>query len=144
MNGWQRLWLVLTATALIMFGGIYPLTEVYKFNVSMHSYRQDIVRDLQAPRCAPYINLPARQLVKPAFNDGSADCTALYYSRTVGDQDVYPYTLDLYDKREATRKRADFLELAGVFSGLIAVVSGLVYLAGFLVAWIRRGFARVA
>lgn len=143
MNGWQRLWFVLTALSLIIFGIFYPYYETYKFNYSSYSYRESVAKDIQSSRCNIYINQPFNKLIEPQFGEGGS-CWHLYTTRKYDDKDIYPYSLSVYDAKEKSRKLQMFFSLAALFSGLVLAGSALGYFAGFLISWIRRGFTQTA
>lgn len=144
MNGWQRLWFVLTAGALLVFGLIYPYTQAYKYSYSQYGYREDLKKDLSSPFRINYITRPFSRLVEPPYSPDGRNCWHLYTTRKYEDIDTYPYSISAYDNKESKRKREDYLTGALMYGVLVLIASGLLYLVGFLIAWIRRGFVQTA
>jgi len=142
MNGWQRIWLVLTVLALVIGGIFYPYFEVYVSSSSNYEYRRSLIKDLQAAECKVYRDLPASKLIEPSPNTNGEDCVTLYYARIFSERDIYPYSIETYDKNEADRSRKKLFVLIGVMVVTILIASGLLYFAGVVTAWIRQGFSQ--
>jgi hypothetical protein len=142
MNGWQRLWLVFTTLSFIGFGVLYPLS-FYGPTWGERQYRESFIKDLQSPACSAYISKPLRDLVEPPFSEGGT-CWHLYTSRRYGKADIFPYTIERYDEVQAQQDREFVLEGMAVAGGITLFLSALLYGTGFLIAWIRRGFAKPA
>ena len=140
MNGWQRLWFVLTCLAFVGFGVVYPYLFINQINLAELDYRQRLIRDLDSPLCRDYAIRPFSQLTEPPFDVEGGGCYVLYLSRQFNDKSgIQPYTLAAYDAYKAAYKREQFFWGVALIGGLVLVVSALVYFLGFLVAWIRRG-----
>jgi hypothetical protein len=144
MNGWQRIWLVLTGLALVIGGLFYPYHLVYMNKYRDSLYRESIIKDLQSPQCSSYVSQPISSLKKPQFISGGGSCWHIYTSRNQANDDAYPYSLAAYDANEPDRKQRDFFAFAENIIVMVLIASLLLYFAGFLVAWIRRGFAKTA
>jgi hypothetical protein len=142
MNGWQRIWLALTALGFTGFGVLYPLS-FYGPTWGERQYRESFIKDLQSPTCSPYRNKPFKELVEPPFSEGGT-CWHLYTSRRYEKTDVVPYTLARYDEGQAQQDREFVIEGMAMAGGLTLFLSALLYGAGVLIAWIRRGFAKPA
>src|SRR5262245_15649992 len=145
MNGWQRLWFVLTCLAFVGFGVAYPFLFINQTDLAESDYRRRLIRDLDSPRCRDYAIRPLSQLTEPPFDFEGGGCYHLYLSRQFGNKSgIEPYTLAAYDAHRAADKREQFFIGVAIFGGFVLVVSALVYFLGFLVAWIRRGFRQAA
>jgi len=143
MNGWQRLWFVFSALALVIFGLLFPYREANQHISSNFHYRESLAKDYQSGRCSAYINQPLNSLREPPFESGGRGCWHIYTSRFYAKKDTFPYTLAVYDAEKAQEKLEGFFTLTAIYGGLTLAGSALLYFAGFLVAWVRRGFAQM-
>jgi hypothetical protein len=144
MNGWQRLWLTLSALSFVVLGLVYPLMTVYGGNPGQIAFREVLLKELRSGQCSLYIDLPLAELREPPTNVYGVDCSAIYFSRKASGQDVYPYTIEAYDAREAARKRQDVYLSIALFSCMSAIASSLVYGLGLVIARLRQGFSQIA
>ncbi|MGN7124352.1 hypothetical protein [Methylorubrum thiocyanatum] len=142
MNGWQRLWVVLSALSLVIFGIVYPyVTVVGAVNSGADwEYRNAARKEVRSGKCDDYINGEFSRLAAPAFSLTEPTCYHIYYSRYFSKtKGPYEEKQDL-DERLA-EARWDALGFVGIASACVLIASGLVYFLGWLVAWVRRGFA---
>jgi hypothetical protein len=144
MNGWQQLWLIVSALSFVSLGLIYPLTMVYSRNPGEEAYREVLLKELRSEKCKPYINQPIAELRAPPTSLSGVDCSAIYFGRMVGSRDIRPYSIEAYDAQQSARKLNGFYPLMGIFSCLILAASGLLYALGLGIAWIRSGFNQTA
>lgn len=145
MNGWQRLWLVLTAVVLLGYGVFYPFVYVGENVLGRYYYeeRYNLLKDLESPQCSQYAAKPLNSLVKPEWGEGGT-CYYLYQARKYDDSNTIPFTIEAFD-RQKNRQYYEYLFGTMAATSVITLVcAGLVYFAGFLTAWIRRGFAKAA
>jgi hypothetical protein len=141
LNGWQRLWLVGTICLGLWFIGWWPLMQAGEQHFRSWDYRQTIEKEFANPACRDYQVLPTAALREPAYGQA---CYHIYLSRKYDDTGTVPYTLAVYDGNRDTHWRNVYL--AGLGIGVVGTVtlSALVYLVGWVIAWILRGFRRTA
>ena len=124
LNGWQRLWIVV-AVVLLVFVGLVVAIE-------FPDRDQDVLRELQSSDCLAYRGLQAGDStdVGPCF-----DLVAYQSTFEVKLSSVRDYEENLRGRRYKV-----------VFYGLLwwAGLAGTIYLFGFAVAWVRRGFVSKA
>jgi hypothetical protein len=137
MNGWQQLWLIVSALSLVSLGLIYPLTIVYRGNPGQEAYREVLLTELRSEKCKPYINQSIAELREPPTSLYGVDCSAIYFGRVVGRRDIRPYSIEAYDAQQSARKLEGFFPLMAIFSCLTLVASALLYALGLAVAWAR-------
>lgn len=143
LKGWKRIWIVLTILAWLMFGLGMPAYFANNFGRDW-DYGYKLRKDFENPACSNYINQPFSSLIGPEYRVDVSNCWFVYTSRQFDVRkytDIMPYTLEVYE-RNATSERWD--QFWGLFGLLNIVVFGgalLVYLIGWTIAWIRRGFA---
>lgn len=136
LNGWQRIWLVLTVVALVVFVGIVPISYMPGRDYLAEA---EIQADIENPICRAYVVEPISSLVQPTYGE---PCDRLYSARKYYGGHSVPYTLKQYQDWHRANWWSNYL--GSVLFTLVAtlLMSGLVYLLGWSVAWIRRGFQR--
>jgi hypothetical protein len=60
------------------------------------------------------------------------------------DDATVPFALEVYERRQNERRRDAYLMALGVGTATTIVLSAMVYLAGWIIAWVMRGFRRTA
>ena len=148
LNGWQRLWLVITV-CFVAYGALFQPFKDCASNEGEHTsgYRDDLKRDLENPDCQAYRTEALSQLKEPTYSNYSdfliGTCWHLYNSRMAYSHvydDIVPYTLAAFDNR-LSQQWTWCLRTSALLWGLIAVIlAGLLYGAGAIIAWIRGGF----
>lgn len=129
LNGWQRLWvlvsllLLLPVTLLVVL--LWPARDA------------EVVRDLASLECAALQKLPPG-FVPERYPSRDEPCRALQAFLIMSQAEVR--SVAQYDSW-LSRRKARTLAVGGL---LWASAAALVYLAGRSVAWVRRGFQRVA
>jgi hypothetical protein len=141
LNGWQRIWIVLTGVSWLGFAVIYPWQDAYRLRSNEYEARRYLQIDLANPMCEAFANRPFSMLKEPR---GTLDCWYLYNERKYaqfhfGDQ--VPYSLQTYSNNLDAQQIKHFLSGFGVLSVVVLVFSALLYAAGTIIAWIRRGFS---
>jgi hypothetical protein len=138
LNGWQRLWLVGTVCLGLWFMGWLPLQDAGKtYDFHHYSFRRELERDFRNPQCRAYQTAPLDTLSKPPWGD---PCYQIFFSRELDE--TVPYTLQAYDRRADARWRETYLGTL-VFGTIVTVLlSAFIYLCGWVVGWIYRGFRR--
>jgi hypothetical protein len=144
MNGWQQLWLIVSALSFVSLGLIYPLTMVYSSNPGQEAYREVLLKELRSEKCKPYISQPIAELREPPTSLYGVDCSAIYFGRMAGSQDIRPYSIEAYDAQQSARKLESLYPLMAILSCLVVAASALLYALGLAVAWIRSGFTQTA
>jgi hypothetical protein len=142
MNGWQRIWFVLTCLLLVGVV-IYSFVETNKYGrtIADDNYRRRVEADLANPQCKLYAEKPFVELTEPPYDPYKRTCFSLYNLRQGKFKDTVPFTLATYEKDLVARRWEQFLTAIYILGFLSVVLSGLTYFAGWVVAWIRRGFA---
>ena len=145
-NGWERLWLVITAASVLyaVTGGTATLIE--PGNKYRYENRSAILREMSRPQCAAYMNRPFNELPKPEYYNSSdyvakPTCLYIYQEREAYDPTTVPYTEEVYRSRFSASYYSLLFEMMG---GSLLVALGfsiLLYLFGWVAAWIRWGFA---
>lgn len=132
-NGWQRIWLVLVMLALL---ASYPFALSLAVKHSL-SYEPDVWTGFGNPECAPVLAMPAGTELTPAPGYDSP-CSSLHTYRSVHDDAAATPSGYLQhivrDQDRYAREALPWLIAA------IAVSAGILYGAGLVVGWIRRGF----
>lgn len=141
MNGWQRLCFV--ATCLAFLASLWTAyTFVYGYKPSEWDYRRKIEADLASDKCTAYTRELFAKLPKPEFGSGGT-CWHIYtHRRYASNPDRLPFTLETYDRDSAEYKLDEFLKGLSFLLAATLVCSGLVYLSGWVLAWIIRGFRK--
>ncbi|CAO4185280.1 hypothetical protein [Methylorubrum extorquens] len=143
MNGWQRLWFVLSALSLLIIGIVYPYVTVIDGvnSQSNWEYRNATRSEVRSGLCDDYINKKLSQLKEPRYSSTENTCyhiyTARWFSKTQGPYDEERFVAERYSEA-----RWDALGFVGIASVCVLIASGLVYFLGWMVAWVRRGFAK--
>lgn len=143
LNGWRRLWLVLTGLALIggvLFAANFALNygEDWKYNSAAR-------KDFQSANCAKFQNDPFPSLQEPTYDSEGGGCWHLYTSRFFDAKahgDIFPYTENVYYANKLLEKWQQFGLGLLIYSVGIALCAAIIYALGAMVAWIVRGFAR--
>ena len=129
LNGWQRLWIVISTLLLVPTAFLGAILWPY--------YDVDTVRDLGAPECREWRDLP-QGVIPGEYPSFEEPCSALQRFlllthvnvRSVGD---YEHYLSI-QKWKA---------VAWAVVGWLACIAAI-SLAGWSVGWIRRGFRQPA
>ena len=166
LNGWQRIWLVLTCLALMLgllrsgllamdYGRVLgdPLDKKENGILDRVWYERGLKADWDSGRCSAYIYEPyvfkqVSGLPDPLpdpYNAQTANCFYLNNARgvqTIMSHDVYPFTEATYLAITVGKERWTVWWRSVWHSSLwIIAGSGILYLIGLTVAWIRRGFS---
>jgi hypothetical protein len=144
MNGWQQLWLVVSASILVALGLVYPLTLVYSSNPGQIAFREVLLKELRSGQCTSYINQPLAELREPPTSLYEVDCSAIYFGRLAGKRDINPYSIEVYDAQQSARRLEDSFPLMALFSCMVLAASALLYVLGFGIASVRSRFTQTA
>jgi len=137
-NGWRRLWVVLSAAALL-----FALVTAVN-NVSPNLVvDQKVVSGFDDPQCKYLVDLPI-DLTRHQDPEYNEPCWPMYLSRlfekTLRGTDLQ--SSDDYREDIRRKRRADIFGSLLAFLTLWLVAIGLLYGLGLVVAWVRRGFAQ--
>ena len=136
MNGWQRLWFVLTCISFIAFAVIYPFELVNQIDLPSENYKARLAKDLETPQCSDYVSKPIEEIIEPIreyINQSGGDCATLYSARTAQHPDIYPYSMAIYERKLSSFKERAILiwlhdfwifDLAYISFGLFSRVYG--------------------
>lgn len=125
LNGWQRLWVVVSVLLVL---------PIALFTVQLCPKRDpNILRDLVAPECNVLRTLPPGfvPLTYPRNDDPCRALETFLYLERVDVRSVTDY-----ERYLSTGKWKAF----GIGLTTWIVLCGLIYSAGWSVAWIKRGF----
>lgn len=136
-NGWQRLWFVCSLLFILYSAVIWPLNKG-----GVMSYRDYfVIESLEKnPECHVYFNKSFSQLVKPSYDH---TCYDVYSAREIyGDSIPGEFTSEKYlDRlREIHNKHIMEGRLIGLVGSMVITI--LVYGAGWVFAWIIKGFKK--
>ena len=138
LNGWQRLWLVGTVCLGLWLVGWWPLQLAGKTHEFYFSFRWELEKDFQNPRCRAYQTAPLGTLSKPPFGE---PCYHISFTRQFDDATV-PYTLENFDRHASVQWREIYLQALALGAVATGLLSAFVYLCGLIVGWIFQGFRR--
>ncbi len=141
MNGWRRIWVALTGLGLL-FAVISAWIKAFEYSPARYDMYSSLLLELDNPACAPYTTEPMANLVKPKFSEDGTTCYQIYVGRRYSKTGATPYTADVFNRDEQAENVQQFWRDAGILLVLTAVASALLYAAGAIVAWVRRGFRR--
>jgi len=132
LNGWQRLWVVITALSFLYTLG-------YSFLEGSKQYRieYEVLSAFERPECKYIVDLPAgfRLEREPSYN---SPCWDLYLYRSIYED--AKNTKDGYIKHMSSLQRTLILQIMGIMLAVWLIGIGLLYAAGATVAWIIKGF----
>ena len=132
LNGWQRLWLVITGLGLL-YAVWFALADGAKY----YGLKGEVLLEFDRPECKAVIEMPAGNKLRPEPGLDNP-CWNLYLYRSI-------YTdarsnSHAYAEHMASLQRSRALETF-VFTLIVWFVSvSLLYLAGKIVGWVLRGF----
>lgn len=137
-NGWKRVWFVLTILGLLysVYLSIFDNNQTYS---GISYFKNDIHEDFQKTECKPYIYESLESLKKPDILD---NCYYIYLERSVLPKDIHPYTEDTYLKELNFKYWSGLGSLFSVYSLITLFLSGIVYLIGWVIYWIIKGFKK--
>jgi hypothetical protein len=143
LNGWQRIWFVLTALGTVFFIVIYPLKISGEARSSSFSYRMSINSDFSNPSCTSYTNDPLNKLVEPPFRENGGSCWHIFTYRRYHEKDIIlPFTKIQYDKLEDAEWWKTFFTVMAIGAVSFWAFSALIYGSGKIVGWIIAGFQK--
>lgn len=136
LNGWQRLWLVVTGAAFI-----YALGWGFVRGSSGggEEVREEVIAAFADSRCGPIVKMPAQSKLSPE-PEGESPCWKLYLYRSIYEN--ASTTAKGYVQDIETRRRDWMLGALGIALVIWLVGVAFLYVVGFVVAWVRRGFVR--
>jgi hypothetical protein len=126
-NGWQRLWIVVSALMLVL-----PLSLV---GILWPERESGILADLNAPACKPWRELPDG-FFPDKYPEWGEECHSLGYF-------LYYRQINVRSERDydsyLIRSRAKLVLIALLlWAGIVVVI----YVLGWSVGWIARGFSK--
>jgi hypothetical protein len=138
LNGWRRLWLVLTCLALVaaLWGSAYIGLETNNSPGSW-DYSRSLEAAIENPGCASFLTTPFNDMKEPDF---SSPCWYIYTTRSYDREAPLPYSMERHYSQNSIERWEAFGIALAILIPMVLIGSALVYLAGWLVAWIRRGF----
>lgn len=144
MNGWQRIWFVLTMVIWICAAILYPAYMVAQSVMKLdESIGRPILAEYASGKCNSYISEPLASLTEPDSNRPPPNCSYIYNLRTIDSKrglTETPYTLEQFKANNQAKAWEKFRSGFDPISILVALGSVVVYFLGWLIAWVRRGF----
>ena len=144
MNGWQRIWFVLTVLVWIGFAVVYPAyVTAQSASRAERTFGPSIRAEYESGKCKPFINEPIATLIEPDTNSPAPNCWHIYTSRTVDSSQglpATPYTIEQFGANNRAKAWEVFRTGFDPISILVVLGSAMVYSVGWLISWIRRGF----
>ena len=138
LNGWRRLWLLVTGlgvvAALVSSAFIGILTNNSAGSIAFAQFVEDAV---SYPGCASFLTTPFDQIREP---DSTSKCWSIYATRSLDRDAPLPYTIERYREWHSAQRWSQLWQTLAVLLPLALGFSALLYAAGWLVAWVRRGF----
>jgi hypothetical protein len=125
LNGWQRLWVLVSVVllGLVLYSavGVAPVQDPL------------VIQDLQSPDCKAYRSKPDyfNEFTKPNFGEPCSYLRSYEVDKLTNFHSVRQYKDHIVERQIVVAVSALVLWL---------VLAGAVYLFGLLVAWVRRGF----
>ncbi|TCL74455.1 hypothetical protein [Rhizobium sp. BK251] len=138
LNGWRRLWLALTALAVII-AAITGLVQAGRDDSSW-IYASAIRKDFENPACRDIATKPFSELAEPAFTSEGGSCWHIFTHRRYRSDLNQPLTMDLYYHDRLVDRWQNIGILVGIYLVMVVLGSAIIYALGKTVAWIRAGF----
>lgn len=142
LNGWQRIWFVLTALSVFVFGFIYPVIDLGSSR--SFNYRWAIEKDFNNPICDNYTKQPLVTLEEPNFSLEGGSCWHIYTHRKYLKKETLPLTYEAYVSEDNRSYRNNLFGFMGIMSAFVLFCSAIVYGTGKVFVWIRRGFKQIS
>ncbi|QKO23702.1 hypothetical protein [Rhodoferax sp. BAB1] len=136
LNGWRRLWIVAAGAALL-----YAVFWAFGNVPSTYAVDHKVVSAYANPQCRQVIQMPATSKLDPEPEYGNP-CWSLYVYRHLYEDAAT--TSEGYVSDIEGRRRQALLISLGIALVMWLVGVSLLYGAGAVVAWIRKGFAASA
>lgn len=132
LNGWQRLWFVVSSLGLL-YAAWFALAD----GKQHYGFKGEVLVGFGTPECKALITMPAGSKLEPPGLDSR--CWDLYLYRS-----IYPDArtdANAYVAHMGSLQRSRALETF-TFTFVVWLISaGILYLAGKVVAWVFRGFS---
>ncbi len=91
-------------------------------------------------QCNDYVTKEFSTLIQPEYSSSENTCYYVYSARQFSETKG-PYDREKLDAEERSKTYSEALTFMAMCSVGVLIVCGIVYLLGWLVAWVRRGFA---
>lgn len=138
MNGWQRLWSLVAGLGLLYALG-WGMVEGQ--HGGGERVQAEVVAAYENPLCRAIVDMPPVSKLNPE-PDGEGPCWELYLYKSI--YETAAPTSNGYVQDINTRRREWLLGTIGIALAAWFIASGLLYGAGWLIAWVRRGFNQSA
>jgi hypothetical protein len=126
LNGWQRMWVVVSVLMLI--------PTLFLMLVSLSSVDSDVIKELNSPMCLFWRSGPGRDFIGeyPAYG---SEC---YNLRAFLHRDIAIRSVADYERHIAVSRIKEILTGLGVWLGMIVSI----YLLGWSIGWVVKGFRK--
>ena len=121
LNGWRRLWLVLTGLALTG-GFLFSAYIGLQTNNSSGSwdYNRSLEAAIKTPGCASFLTAPFNEMTEPDF---SSPCWYIYTSRSYDREAPLPYSMERRYSRQTVERWQTFGIALAIFIPMILLGS---------------------
>ena len=116
--------------------------DVGKAKQGNTNYRWSIDKDFNNPACIPYMNKPMSALSEPTWTADGGTCWHIFTHRKYEDDIKLPLTKESYEDSESLRYWQIFFLNLGIYSLLVTVAFGLIFIAYKIGRWIYVGFKK--
>jgi hypothetical protein len=142
LNGWQRLWAVVTIILALWFVFLSPIKTMNETSSSNTTFQSNLLADFDGGACQHYINASLEDLVEPPYGDGNGGtCWHIYTTRMIDKVTAAPFTKEDAKKHDLLERLGIYVQLVLIGILLVFLSSGFLYLIGLTAGWIRRGFS---
>ncbi len=143
LNGWRRLWLVVSFAFVVWGALVYPLELSEKGSIGRYNFKWAVEKELKNPKCEDYLKKDLMYLPIPEYSENGSTCWHIYTHRETSLEGKQ-MSAETYEANFASKERKMFLSFAGQGLALSLVASACLYLLGWTLNWIRVGFRNTA
>lgn len=141
LTGLQRVFLVAFLVCWGYFGAWRALEQAADARTGNMDFAWSIHKDFDNPACAPYTSKPLEGLPRPQWTSQGGTCWHIYAHRALNDVKL-PLTEEAYGRGQAIHYWKIFFIQLGIYSALVFVAFGLIFLAYKIGLWIFAGFKK--
>jgi len=140
-NGWKRIWFICSIICLIYFIVIFPLTETNKGSLIRYEGLWAAEKEMKNAVCATYMSEDFSKLVEPKYSIDGSTCYHIFSHRKYSDGQK-PITEKQYQDYFSYNERITWFIYIGLGFLFAAFLSVFVYLCGFVISWVIKGFKK--
>lgn len=140
-NGWKRIWFICSIICFIYFIVIFPLTETNKGSLFRYERKWAAEEEMKNAVCATYMSEDFNKLVQPKYSTDGSTCYHIFSHRMYSDGHK-PITEKQYQNDFSNSERIIWFEHIGFGFLFATFLSAFVYLCGFVISWVIKGFKK--